>query len=58
MDNLKNGDLCQVVAGTHKGKSGEIQDLNVSKTGHFTITVKQADGVRFKTLLKNVVKYE
>ncbi len=56
METLKNGDQCQVIAGTHKGKSGEILDLHQSKTGHYTITVKQADGLRFKTLLKNVTK--
>jgi hypothetical protein len=30
--------------------------MNTSKTGHVTITVVQADGERFKTLAKNVVK--
>ncbi|MBK9760983.1 MAG: RNA-binding protein [Flavobacteriales bacterium] len=52
---LKDGDHCQVVAGTHKGKCGVARDLNISKTGHVTITVVQADGVRFKTLGRNVV---
>ena len=52
---LKNGDQCKVVAGTHAGKSGTVEDLNVSKTGHTTITVRQKDGVRFKTLGKNVI---
>jgi ribosomal protein S4E len=52
---LKDGDQCNVIAGTHKGKSGIATDLNVSKTGHLTITVVQQDGVRFKTLAKNVV---
>jgi ribosomal protein L24 len=51
---LKDGDTCNVIAGTHKGKSGLVTDLNVSKTGHLTITVVQKDGVRFKTLAKNV----
>lgn len=51
---LKDGDHCMVVAGTHKGKSGIARDLNVSKTGHLTITIVQANGVRFKTLAKNV----
>jgi ribosomal protein S4E len=50
----KNGDLCRVVGGTHAGKSGIVEDLNLSKTGHITITVRQKDGVRFKTLGKNV----
>lgn len=52
---LKNGDNCKVIGGTHKGKSGVVQDLNTSKTGHITITVLQKDGERFKTLGKNVI---
>lgn len=52
---LNDGDQCTVVAGTHKGKSGTVSDINTSKTGHITITVTQKDGVRFKTLGKNVV---
>lgn len=51
----KDGDQCQVTGGTHKGKSGTVRDLNVSKTGHLTMTVVQANGERFKTLAKNVV---
>lgn len=54
MEGLKDGDFCKVTAGTHKGKSGIVHDLNVSKTGHLTITVVQENGVRFKTLGKNV----
>ncbi len=53
---LKDGDRCAVVTGTHKGKSGIVRDLNMSKTGHLTITVVQANGERFKTLGRNVVK--
>jgi ribosomal protein S4E len=52
---LKDGDHCLVVAGTHKGKSGTARDLNISKTGHLTITIVQANGERFKTLGRNVV---
>jgi ribosomal protein S4E len=52
---LKNGDRCIVVGGTHKGKFGIVQDLNTSKTGHITITVLQENGVRFKTLGNNVI---
>jgi ribosomal protein S4E len=52
--NLKDGNFCSVIAGTHKGKSGFVQDINTSKTGHITITVLQKNGVRFKTLGKNV----
>jgi ribosomal protein S4E len=51
---LKDGDYCLVIAGTHRGKKGTATDLNVSKTGHLTITVVQDSGVRFKTLAKNV----
>jgi len=52
---IKDGDTCRVVGGTHKGKTGIVRDLNVSKSGHLTITVMQDDGVRFKTLARNVV---
>ena len=52
---LKDGDQCMVVGGTHAGKSGTVRDINTSKTGHITITVEQKNGVRFKTLGKNVV---
>ena len=51
---LKDGDTCVVIAGTHKGKRGTVRDLNISKTGHLTITVVQANGERFKTLGRNV----
>ncbi len=54
-EQLKDGDQCKVVGGTHAGKSGTVKDINTSKTGHITITVVQANGVRFKTLGKNVV---
>lgn len=53
--NLKDGDFCNVIHGTHKGKSGYVQDIHTSKTGHVTITVLQENGVRFKTLAKNVI---
>ncbi len=52
---LTDGAKCKVVAGTHAGKSGIVRDIHTSKTGAVTITVEQADGVRFKTLAKNVV---
>lgn len=51
---LKDGDFCKVIGGTHVGKSGTVRDVNLSKTGHITITVEQKSGVRFKTLGKNV----
>ena len=52
--NVLNGDRCTVVSGTHAGKSGVVRDRKISATGHVTITVEQADGVRFKTLARNV----
>lgn len=52
---LRDGDTCKVIAGTHKGKSGIVRDIHTSNTGHITITVVQENGVRFKTLGKNVV---
>lgn len=52
---LKDGDQCTVIGGTHEGKSGIVQDMKTSATGHVTITVLQANGVRFKTLARNVV---
>lgn len=51
---LKDGARCKVIAGTHVGKSGIVQDINTSKTGAVTITVRQTNGERFKTLGKNV----
>jgi ribosomal protein S4E len=52
---VKEGDRCAVIGGAHKGKSGIVRDINISKTGHMTITVVQDNGERFKTLAKNVV---
>lgn len=51
---LKNGAKCVVIAGTHKGKFGTVEDIHTSKTGHVTITVRQSNGNRFKTLARNV----
>jgi ribosomal protein S4E len=53
---VANGDRCEVVAGTHKGKSGTVEDYRLSKTGHATITVRQDSGICFKTLARNVEK--
>jgi len=52
---LKDGDQCNVIGGTHNGKSGTVRDINTSKTGHITITVVQKNGDRIKTLGRNVV---
>ena len=54
MTGIENGAYCVVIAGTHKGKSGVVQDRKTSKTGHITITVEQDNGIRLKTLAKNV----
>lgn len=51
---LKDGVRCKVIGGTHKGKRGVVRDIKTGKTGHVSITVVQSDGVRFKTLAKNV----
>ncbi len=51
---IQNGDLCTVIKGSHAGKSGTVEDRNTSKTGHITITVRQPNGDRFKTLARNV----
>lgn len=53
-EKLKDGDFCEVIGGTHIGKSGTVRDVHSSKTGYITITVEQKNGVRFKTLGKNV----
>ena len=55
-DAAQNGDKCEVIAGTHKGRSGTIEDWKLSKTGHATITVREENGERFKTLARNVRK--
>ena len=52
---LVDGAQCQVVGGTHAGKAGKVTDIHTSKMGNVTITVVQKNGVRFKTLAKNVV---
>lgn len=53
-ETLKDGDVCTVTGGTHKGKSGTVRDIHTSKTGQITITVEQKNGVRFKTLGRHV----
>ena len=32
---LKDGDKCEVIAGTHKGKTGVIKDINTSLSDNF-----------------------
>ena len=53
---VANKDRCAVIAGTHKGRSGTVEDLHTSKTGAVTITVREANGARFKTLARSVRK--
>jgi|WetSurMetagenome_2_1015567.scaffolds.fasta_scaffold357158_2 ribosomal protein S4E len=52
---VKDGDFCEVISGTHAGKTGTARDIKVSKSGHITITIVQRNGECFKTLAKNVV---
>ena len=52
---IADGDRCKVIGGTHAGKTGTVEDKKLSRTGHVTITVRQDNDVRFKTLAKNVV---
>ncbi|MFL6720378.1 MAG: hypothetical protein ACJ8FT_01045 [Sphingomonas sp.] len=54
--NVANGDRCEVIGGTHRGKAGTVEDWKLSKGGHATITVRQDSGVCFKTLARNVEK--
>ncbi len=58
MDNgtVANGDACTVIASTRKGRCGTVEDYNLSKSGNATITVREANGERFKTLARNVRK--
>ena len=53
---VADGDRCRVIAGTHKGRSGTIEDLNRSKGGNITVTVRDENQERFKTLARNVEK--
>lgn len=53
-DDVADGDYCQVVAGTHAGRSGTVEDRKTSNSGHVTITVREESGERFKTLARNV----
>jgi len=51
---VKDGDRCVVTAGRHKGKAGTVEDWRLAKSGHASITVRQEDGERFKTLARSV----
>jgi ribosomal protein S4E len=52
---VHDGAKCKVIGGVHAGKSGTVTDIKTGRTGHVSITVVQSNGVRFKTLAKNVV---
>ena len=52
---VADGARCEVIDGTHAGKSGTVRDVKTGRTGHVSITVVQANGERYKTLAKNVV---
>jgi ribosomal protein S4E len=52
--NVVDGAKCVVMGGTHVGKSGVVRDIKTGKSGYVSITVVQPDGVRFKTLARNV----
>jgi len=54
LSDLKDGVFCKVMAGTHKGKKETLHDIKTSKSGEITITLKQDDGLRFKTLARSV----
>ena len=54
MDEVRNGDRCRVFSGTHKGRCGTVEDWTLSKSGHATITVREDNGARVKTLARNV----
>ena len=43
--NLKDGDQCNVIKGTHKGKFGTVRDFYSSKTGQIIIAVKQKNAL-------------
>ncbi len=51
---IRDGVYCRVTGGTHAGKAGTVEDRKTSPSGEVTITVRQDDGVRFKTLARNV----
>jgi ribosomal protein S4E len=51
---LRDGAVCKVIGGVHKGKAGVVKDIKAGKTGFVSITVVQPNGERFKTLAKNV----
>ncbi len=53
---VANGDKCHVMSGAHQGRSGTVEDWQLSKTGHATVTIRTAEGERFKTLARHAQK--
>ena len=53
---VQDGDFCRVMKETHNGNEGTVRDVNTSKGGNVTVTIVQADGVRFKTLARSCEK--
>ena len=53
---IADGDKCKASSGIRKGNAGIVEDLKISKGGNLTVTVRQADGTRFKTLARSVEK--
>ena len=53
---VRDGDRCEVIGGTHKGKAGRVEDSRLSKGGNWTVTVRMDDGERVKTLARNTRK--
>lgn len=51
---LVEGAPVRVIGGTHAGKAGTVHDIKTGMTGHVSVTVRQANGVRFKTLARHV----
>lgn len=47
-------DACAVIAGTHEGTAGSVRNVNRSNTRYVLITVVPPNGVRFKSLARNV----
>jgi ribosomal protein L24 len=52
VEHLKDGDQCKAVAGNHKGKTGTVKDINLSKTGHIILLLCKQMGQNLKHLAK------
>ncbi len=47
-------ELRRLSAARTKANLERVRDIKTGNTGHVLVTVVQADGVRFKTLVKNI----